>query len=102
MNRAELQPRRELPDGRGVLPERLGFICPGCGGDWHFVSLDRWSFNGSLESPTISPSVLTTVEFGDRPSRRCHLFVTDGEIRYLSDCTHSLAGQAIELPEITF
>lgn len=96
MRRTELVPS---VDGQ---PEKLGFICPGCGGDWHFVSLNRWSFSGSLESPTLSPSVVTTVESAAKPNTRCHLFITDGKIRYLSDCTHSLAGQAIELPEITF
>jgi len=29
----------------------------------------------------------------------CHSFVTDGNIQYLGDCTHELAGQTIELPE---
>ena len=30
----------------------------------------------------------------------CHSFVTDGKIQFLSDCTHGLAGQTVELSEI--
>ena len=29
----------------------------------------------------------------------CHSFVTDGRIQFLGDCTHSLAGQTVDLPE---
>ncbi|WP_019573378.1 DUF6527 family protein [Curvibacter lanceolatus] len=31
-------------------------------------------------------------------SKRCHSFVTDGRIQFLSDCTHELAGQTVDLP----
>ena len=31
------------------------------------------------------------------PDRVCHSFVTDGNIQFLSDCTHSLAGQTVPL-----
>lgn len=30
----------------------------------------------------------------------CHSFVENGMIRYLDDCTHSLVGQTVELPDI--
>lgn len=29
----------------------------------------------------------------------CHSFVTDGRIQFLGDCTHSLAGQTVDLPD---
>ena len=29
----------------------------------------------------------------------CHSFVRDGRIEFLSDCTHELAGQTVELEE---
>ena len=32
--------------------------------------------------------------------RVCHTFVTDGRIQFLSDCTHALAGQTVDLPDI--
>lgn len=28
----------------------------------------------------------------------CHSFITDGQIQFLNDCTHPLAGQTVPLP----
>ena len=33
-------------------------------------------------------------------SPRGHSYVTDGRIQYLSDCTHPLAGQTVDLPDV--
>ena len=70
-----------------------------------------WGFNGDMESPTFTPSFLERTgkyipgheNFDDEGydlSRICHSFITDGKIQYLSDCTHELSGQTIDLPEI--
>jgi hypothetical protein len=72
----------------------FSFLCPGCG-ERHALVEGRWAFNGDYERPTFTPSVLVS---GD--GAVCHSFVTDGRIQFLSDCTHSLAGQTVELPEI--
>lgn len=91
------------------------FFCRGCGGT-HQVPFDNstglnWSFNGNKEKPTFTPSLLNTwsanpeakEEFKEwRKERRCHLFIVDGMIQYLSDCTHELAGQTIPMEEIEF
>jgi hypothetical protein len=54
-----------------------------------------WTWNGCTEKPTLRPSVLTTNhEF------RCHSWITDGEVHYLSDCSHYMAGKTEELKEI--
>lgn len=58
-----------------------------------------WSFNGDLEKPTFSPSMLAQGTYAGKPYR-CHSFVRDGKIEYLSDCTHALAGKTVELPAI--
>lgn len=29
----------------------------------------------------------------------CHSFVTDGQIHFIGDCSHSLKGKTVELPE---
>jgi hypothetical protein len=43
---------------------------------------------------------MSKVERTDRSKTMiCHLFVTGGMIEYLPDCTHSLVGQTVELPE---
>lgn len=80
----------DLPDGKHV------FHCPACGCG-HFAD-DRWSFNGDYNNPTFSPSILVNY-LPDSPGPRCHSFVTDGKIHFLSDCSHELAGQTIEIPD---
>ena len=71
------------------------FHCPGCGFG-HPFNVPRWEWNGSLDRPTFSPSLLVDK---DNPEGRCHSFVRDGKIEFLSDCFHSLAGQTVELPD---
>lgn len=69
-------------------------VSPQCAGP-------RWGFNGDLERPTLTPSVLTRFPYGlDQVQVVCHSFVTDGRIQFLGDCTHALAGQTVDLPEI--
>lgn len=94
----------------------LTFMCPGCEKQ-HTVKVHvpgvppsgaQWDWNGSYERPTFAPSVLVTWpanpnvtdEFKEwRAKRVCHSFVRDGRIQFLNDCTHSLAGQTVDLPD---
>lgn len=73
--------------------------CPGCD-QAHVIPTQgpqAWGFNGSVESPTLMPSVLVHgVPAMGRPT--CHSFVTDGKVQFLGDCTHPLAGQTVEIP----
>ena len=71
------------------------FYCPGCEGS-HPYSAPRWTFNGSLEMPTFSPSLLVGK---DIPEKRCHLYITDGKIQFLGDCHHALANQTVEMTD---
>jgi hypothetical protein len=74
--------------------------CPGCG-IHHAATVDGtrgWTWNGHEESPSISPSILVTGEFGGDPLR-CHSFVRDGQIQFLDDCSHGLKGTTVALPE---
>ena len=97
---------RVLPDIHNG--ELRGYIiaCPGCGMHHAFYTElamtngARWTFNGDLERPTFSPSMLCWWEEGEeRAPRRCHSFVRDGRIEYLDDCTHAMKGQTVDLPE---
>lgn len=76
------------------------FHCPGCdyAHPFHVGYTERptWSWNGSMDRPTFSPSLLV---FKDQPDRRCHSHVADGKIQFLSDCWHKLAGQTVEIPD---
>ncbi len=74
--------------------ERVGFFCPGCK-CWHGVRIagdghPRWLWNGSLESPTFTPSISI--------AGVCHSFVINGTIQFLLGSTHSRSGQTIEIP----
>lgn len=97
------------------------FRCPGCD-EAHIVYVEprdgpAWGFNGDLQRPTFTPSILVTWEYGYPPvtaknfseyqrspweqeTRKavCHSFVTDGQIQFLDDCTHALAGKTVPLP----
>jgi hypothetical protein len=96
---------------RSVTDKMVGYFiaCPGCQADdgtsGHVFSINMadgspgWSFNGDLENPTFSPSMLARSNIKGQ-ERVCHSFVTNGKIQYLSDCTHSLRGQTVELPTI--
>lgn len=97
------------------------FWCPGCGCAHKVITegAGAWGFNGNVEAPTFTPSVLVRsghfaeghkgecwCTFEQRTGRtshfkcfRCHSFVTDGRIQFLNDSTHALAGQTVPLPE---
>jgi hypothetical protein len=82
--------------------EGFSFFCPGCGHGHVYYTKGSlaWSFNGNVDSPTFTPSLLNTCPNHPDPKQRvCHLFLTDGKLAYCGDCTHDLAGKTIELPE---
>lgn len=100
--------------GDGVPPGRFMFFCPGCEcGHWFQTQgSPAWTFNGDMERPTVSPSILVrgTVPMSDEEYERltrgekidprdfvCHSFVTDGRIQFLTDSTHALSGQTVPL-----
>jgi hypothetical protein len=106
----------------------VSFKCPGCRLH-HTLPVQgagtTWQFNGDVESPTLSPSILARggccyePDWHEQERRRhpgpehcdkyhpdedgisfchvCHSFVRDGQIEFLSDCTHALAGTTVPL-----
>lgn len=108
----------------GVGAKSVVFHCPGCR-ESHTVRVagpSAWGWNGSLDAPTFTPSLLVrsghyapghqggdcwctyNAENPAEPSpfrcQVCHSFIRDGRIEFLSDCTHELAGQTVEIPEL--
>lgn len=77
------------------------FICPGCNCEHAFD--ERWQFNQDFEKPTISPSFLQRGFLGFKNEKKfygtCHSFIKDGEIQFLSDCSHDLKNQTVDLIE---
>lgn len=82
---------------------QIWFTCPGCG-EGHAVN-EKWEFNGDFHNPTFSPSILCWNDPDPRAAEgskyrrgwRCHSYIKDGQIEYLPDCTHALAGQTVPM-----
>lgn len=90
----------------------LVFICPGCNGSGvHMLPITgtgdikgaSWEWDGNLEAPTLSPSILTMYtqhgKDGDKPFV-CHSFLKAGVFQFLEDCTHELRGKTAPLPPL--
>ena len=97
----------KLKDWRPGLAD-VYFHCPGCKCD-HGVWVQKtennnavWDFNGDMDKPTFSPSIKVTYPHNPPTENRiCHSFVKNGFIQFQSDCTHELAGQTLELENVT-
>jgi hypothetical protein len=100
------------------------WLPPGMERSPHYALHATWGFNGSLDAPTFTPSIKATTghycknppvpgncacDFQERfpdedpwkwPCGICHSYVRDGRIEFLPDCTHALAGQTVDLPDI--
>jgi hypothetical protein len=102
--------------------------CPACGyahtmGIGPHARGPVWSFNGDSHKPVFGPSLLTQrymwhppvtpenlAQWREAPwpqeqrSYVCHSFIgcngaQPGQIIFLGDCTHALAGQVVDLPD---
>jgi hypothetical protein len=89
---------KTLVDSNGDT--HLIYYCPGCKNN-HSVPTQRWNWNGSIEKPTLSPSVRHFFPvIGNRPEKTiCHYFIVDGVIDFCGDCEHNLRGK-MELPDL--
>lgn len=88
-------------DNHGVLYDAIAFVCPGCKlmhkdySGLHLLPVNRtdgglsWDWNGDLEAPTLSPSILT----GRGEDKICHGYLENGKFRFLGDSNHELANQ---------
>lgn len=58
-----------------------------------------WGWNEDVYNPTFTPSILTRMPWGE-PQREIvnHVFVRNGQIQYLGDCTHEYRNQIVDLP----
>lgn len=101
-----------------VLP--VLWLPPGRQPSPHVAAKPHWDFDGNLALPTFAPSILSrTGHYVDRVQAAdcldcqeaaaggdrsmcgiCHSFVRAGRIEFLADCTHELAGQTVDLPEL--
>lgn len=80
----------------------LLFFCDPCD-THHMIRVGEpgsWQWDGNLDAPTISPSILVNQGSANPTVPVCHSFVRGGHIEYLSDCTHALAGRTVPLSEL--
>lgn len=80
------------------------FFCPACERA-HVIGVSNdkgpiWSFNNNGDAPTFNPSILVNANGTNPNVPICHSFVRNGFIQYLGDCTHSMAGKTVELPDL--
>jgi hypothetical protein len=96
-------------DGEGWVLRRVYVWCPGCeeihpftvevnkeSPTYSLQSKEIWDWNGDLENPTFSPSLL--VDFG--LGKKCHSFLENAHWRFLEDSTHPLAGKTVPVPPL--
>jgi hypothetical protein len=96
--------------------EGVRFWCQGCNVSHSLRTVGpapRWAWNGDMELPVFGPSILSRCDIPDGkrepddPAAVCHSFVgcngaRPGEIIFLSDSTHGLAGSVqplLDFPE---
>jgi hypothetical protein len=92
-----------------ITYDALLFVCPGCvaGGpegydglhmlpvnNEHDIGKPNWTWNGDLQKPTLSPSILS------KGYNVCHSFLEDGVFRFLTDSDHPLSGQSVPIPDL--
>lgn len=110
-------------------PTRLQFFCPGCQESHaiRINCPESWTWDGNVDAPTINPSVkceyekitpegMAMIDRGERANIPievggvtkmkypttpycCHSTISAGLITFCPDCTHSLVGQTVPLPE---
>lgn len=95
----------------GLEYRALMFWCPGCEylddeggrhGGLHMLPIKptsvegpSWDWDGNLDQPTLSPSILT--RYG---TLVCHSFLKQGIFEFLGDCTHQYANMKIPIPDL--
>ncbi len=96
--------------------EGLTYYCQGCQSNHSIKTKGNgaWRWNGDVDKPVFTPSVLVTWPTGNQGAdgvwratgeKRCHSFVgcngaQPGEVIFLGDCTHELAGTVQPFPDL--
>lgn len=80
--------------------DRFYFWCPGCKEPHFFqtAGTPAWQFNGDLENPTFTPSLMITTRRGDH-DHVCHLFLIQGHLNFFAYCSHEYRAQTVPLPD---
>lgn len=104
---------RRVGSSEGYTAGGLAHWCPACE-EMHAFALDgknasgaQWTWNGNVEAPSFSPSMLIKINPPGHPhyqpqatSSVCHYILTAGVINFCGDCTHAMKGQSVSLPDL--
>ena len=87
-----------------VTETEILFRCPKCG--QHRVPKTRWKMTGTVDNPTLAPSLKETVNPPSSkdyrpgiPTTVCHVVVENGILKFGNDCTHDLAGKHVPMED---
>lgn len=76
------------------------FKCPACKIHHAVQVLGKeqpvWQWDQNAELPTFKPSIRVRSHNAAGPTC-CHLFVTQGKLQFLDDCTHDLKGKTVDM-----
>lgn len=104
--RLRIRELRVVRNGLKTKELNYWFFCPGCD-EAHRYAVNApppepsWTFNGDFDNPTFTPSLLLRSTRGpENTPHRCHLFLTNGILKFCGDCTHHLSGQSTPLPAL--
>lgn len=106
-----MQISSKLRRGRSDISDVISHWCPACE-EVHVFTLHNsngphWSWDGNVDAPSFTPSMLIRVNTPDLPhyqpnaaSSVCHYILTAGIINYCADSTHAMSGQSVPLPDL--
>ncbi len=92
-----------LEEGRFKESVTMLFYCPGCKEHHGFCikgGPPKWEWDKSMTKPTFSPSLRVSDSIDGKRQTKCHLFVRKGQIQFLKDCRHELAGKTVDMTPV--
>lgn len=84
--------------GNQGIQKLYTFYCPGCKAG-HGYHVPRWTWNGSMDKPTFTPS-LRCIGVSPDGKQDCHITMTDGKIQFHSDSCHDLKNQVLDMEDV--
>lgn len=96
----------KMRSAKGPWTNHLSHWCPACK-EMHGFTIKNdkgpsWTWDGNIDAPTFSPSML--IRWGKHCDPKCeyeggvcHYILTAGIINYCGDCTHDMKGQSVPM-----
>lgn len=88
------------------MPGPIGFLLLPVMTKGRRAGTGNWTWNGSVDAPTLYPSIKTTTHGAPPPGSTerttiiCHSWVNDGKVQFLPDTTHELRNKTVDLLQV--